>query len=369
MTDDRTTDRYAEWGGHVLFAILLAVGVAKSWVQTPSVPTLVGAAALAAWYVVGAVSSARGHRDRAGWWVVVLLVGWIGLVALSDDFVWLAFVLAILCWRFLPRIPAAACAVVITVVSVVGVWADSGFTVGGVIGPTIGIATAVAVTEAFHRITGMVAERDRLVDELVSTRDELAAQQREAGVLAERDRLGGEIHDGVGQYLTSIIMLLRADQPAAALDAAQAALTESRRFLDGIDAPAPAGGLSQSLAQQTAALTADGLPTVFAEHGDRVDLSAEVQLALWRTAQEALLNVQRHASASSATVTLTRLPGEVHLDVIDDGVGIDAARIGAGFGLRAMRARLHQCRGELVLDSTPGGGTTVHARIPLEDAR
>ncbi|ALG84106.1 sensor histidine kinase [Gordonia phthalatica] len=369
MTHDRATDRNAEWGGHVLFAILLAVGVVKSSTEPHAVVSLIGAALVAGWYLVGAVASARGHRDRAGLWVLVLTAGWAGLVAVSDDYVWLAFVLAILCWRFLRRPPAVVAAVTITVVSVVGVWATEGFTVGGVIGPTIGIATAVAVTEAFERITRTVEERDRLLDELVQTRDELAEREREAGVLAERDRLGGEIHDGVGQYLTSIIMLLRADQPDAALTAAQAALSESRRFLKGIDAPVPADGVSAALARQTVASSAEGLPTAFAEHGARIDLPDDVQLALLRITQEALLNARRHAAASTATVTLTHLPGEVHLDVVDDGIGIPADRAGSGFGLRSMRSRVAQCRGEFTVDATPGGGTTIHARLPVGGRR
>jgi signal transduction histidine kinase len=254
---------------------------------------------------------------------------------------------------------------VIAIVSVAGVWVSQGFTVGGVIGPTIGIATAVAVTEAFTRIAAMVAERDRLVDELVLTRDELGAQRREAGVLAERDRLGGEIHDGVGQYLASIIMLLRADQPDAALDTAQAALVESRRFLSGIDGPAAAGGLPDALARQAASLTDAGVPAVFAEHGTPLDVSDDVERAVLRTVQEAVLNVRRHADATSAAVTLTWLPGEVHVDVVDDGVGIGSRADDSGFGLRAMRSRVARCGGEVSIDAPPGGGTTVHARIPI----
>ena len=369
MTHDRATDRYAEWGGHVLFSVLLAVGVIKSSTEPRATVSLLGAALIAGWYLIGAVASARCHRDLAAPWVAVLTAGWAGLVAVSDDYVWLAFVLAILCSRFLPRLLAVVAAVAITAVSVAGVWVSTGFTAGGVIGPIIGIATAVAVTEAFERITRTVRERDRLLDELVQTRDELAEREREAGVLAERDRLGGEIHDGVGQYLTSIIMLLRADQPDAALTAAQAALAESRRFLEGIDAPAPEGGLSASLARQAAELSADGLPTVFTEHGASVDLPDDVQSALLRTAQEALRNVRRHASASSASVTLTHLPGEVHLDVIDDGVGMSADGTGSGFGMRSMRSRVVQCRGEFVVDAVPGCGTTVHARIPVGGTR
>ncbi|GEE01849.1 two-component sensor histidine kinase [Gordonia spumicola] len=362
MTDDRITDRYAEWGGHVLFATLLTVGVIKSLGDPRPAMTVVAALVFAAWYVVGAVASSRGRRDRASAWVLVLTAGWIGLVGVSEDFVWLAFVLAILCRRFLPRSAAAGAAVVIAIVSVAAVWARQGFTVGGVIGPIIGIATAVAVTEAFERITLTVRERDRLLDELVVTRDELAARQREAGVLAERDRLGGEIHDGVGQYLASIIMLLRADQPDAALETAQAALAESRRFLSGLDGPVRDSDLPGALARQAAELSADGVRAVFADHGDPVDLPDDVHLALLRTAQEALLNVRKHAGASQVTVTLTRLPGEVHLDIVDDGVGLGS---GTGFGLRAMRSRVARCGGEVIVDDTPGGGTTVHARVPV----
>ncbi len=364
MTDDHRTDRYAEWAGHVLFATLLAVGVVKSAAEPRPVAPLVLAGLVAGWYVVGAVASARGRRGRAALWTVLLTAGWIALVFVSDDFVWLAFVLAILCWRFLPRLGAIAAVVVIATVSVAGVWTTQGFTVGGVIGPTIGVATAVVVTEAFTRIAAMVDERDRLVDELVLTRDELAAQQREAGVLAERDRLGGEIHDGVGQYLASVIMLLRAGQADAALETAQAALVESRRFLSGIDGPAPAGGLSQALARHAALLNEEGVSAAFAEHGERVDLPDDVERALLRTVQEATLNVRRHADATSAAVTLTWLPGEVHVDVVDDGIGIPGSG-GSGFGLRAMRSRIARLDGDLTVDDTPGGGTTVHARIPI----
>ncbi|WP_132994006.1 sensor histidine kinase [Gordonia zhaorongruii] len=392
MTDDRSTDRYAEWAGHILFTTLMIVGVASTVADSGThVLTLACAGAVAAWYAVGAVSSARGRHDLVVPWVLILTAGWIGLSVISSDFVWIAFVLAILCWHFLPRGIAAAVAVVIAVTAVTAVRVDTGgFTAGGVIGPLIGIATAVAMTEAFSRIAAMVHERDRLVDELIATREQLAARERDAGVLAERERLGGEIHDGTGQSLASIIMLLRAAtapttsaeqrtaQTATALDTAQTALAESRRFLRGLDGPeSPAEGLSGALGEQVAALSQDGVHAVFAEHGAPAPLSDQVQVALQRTVQEALLNVRRHADARSAAVTLTYLPGEVHLDIVDDGVGMHpdrpspapASAEGSGFGLRAMRARIRTCGGDLTVESAPDDGTTIHVSVPIERQR
>ncbi|MGO3325702.1 sensor histidine kinase [Gordonia sp. (in: high G+C Gram-positive bacteria)] len=392
MTDDRSTDRYAEWAGHILFMTLMIVGVANTVADEGThVVTLVCAGLLTAWYALGAVCSALGKRDLVVPWVLILTAGWIALSAVSADFVWIAFVVAMLCWHFLPRGVAVAVAIVVAATAVAATRASTGgFTVGGVIGPVIGIATAVAVTEAFGRITAMVDERDRLVDELIATRAQLAARERDAGVLAERERLGGEIHDGTGQSLASIIMLLRAaTSPSApleqrtahtetALETAQTALTESRRFLRGLDGPeSHPDGLPHALAEQVAASSQDGVRAVFAEHGSPATLSEHVQVALQRTVQEALLNVRRHADATAVAVTLTYLPDEVHLDIVDDGVGMDPENpvpagddaAGSGFGLRAMRARIRTCGGELTVESVPGDGTTIHVSVPIERPR
>ncbi|MCF8570376.1 histidine kinase [Gordonia sp. HY002] len=392
MTDDRSTDRYAEWAGHILFTTLMIVGVANTVADEGThIGVLVCAGVLAAWYALGAVFSALGRRELVVPWVLVLTAGWIALSVVSADFVWIAFVVAILCWHFLPRGVAAAVVVLVAATAVTATRVSTGgFSVGGVIGPLIGIATAVAVTEAFGRIAAMVDERDRLVDELITTRAQLAARERDAGVLAERERLGGEIHDGTGQSLASIIMLLRAaTSPTAppeqrtahtetALETAQTALAESRRFLRGLDGPeSHPEGLSHALAEQVAAASEDGPRVVFAEHGSPALLSERVQVALQRTVQEALLNVRRHAHADAAAVTLTYLPDEVHVDIVDDGVGIDGVSPpptgddapGSGFGLRAMRARIRTCGGELTVESAPGDGTTIHASVPIERHR
>ncbi|MGB6246742.1 sensor histidine kinase [Gordonia sp. (in: high G+C Gram-positive bacteria)] len=392
MSPARHTDQYAEWGGHILFLALLGVGLGQ--VLSGSAPVafggtalvLGGAAAVAAWYVYGAVTIALDRRDRAPRWVVALTVLWIGLVLLSPAFVWLAFVLAMLCWRFLPLPFAVVAEIVVAGTSISATLMHTPQTgVGGVVGPVIGIATAAAVTEVYGRVSVMVDERDALVADLLATRQRLAQQQRQAGVLAERERLGGEIHDGTGQSLASIILLLRsatspetpADrrevQVATALETAQAALVESRRFLRGLDSPElDSDGLIEALRAEVARSTDAGLPAEFRLDGTPVPLPRDAGTTLLRVAQEALTNAGKHSGADRAVVTLTHLPGEVHLDVADNGAGFDPARptpseaTGAGFGLRAMRRRVSECGGSVSVESQPGDGTIVHARIPIE---
>ncbi|WP_035720142.1 sensor histidine kinase [Gordonia shandongensis] len=389
MTTDHRTDSYAEWGGHILFLALAAIGVRQAVVgQAPiafggTATAVAGALAVVAWYIVGAVAMARRRSVPAGW-VLTLTAGWIALVLLSPGFVWLAFVLAMLCWRFL-RVPASVVAeLVIAAVSVSATLLhtpDVGL--GGVIGPVIGIATAAAITGIYGRVSAMVDERDELIVDLLDTRERLAQQERQAGILAERERLGGEIHDGTGQSLASIVLLLRAAlnhqtaepqrdiQVSTALETAQTALTESRRFLRGLHGPdLEPDGLSDALATAAARATVSGMSTTFSTHGSPIALPSATRHALLRVAQEALANSARHADADRVAITLTHLPGEVHLDVADDGRGFDTAAPavspdGSGMGLHTMRRRVVECGGTVSIESQPGDGTTVHARVPI----
>jgi len=90
----------------------------------------------------------------------------------------------------------------------------------------------------------------------------------------------------------------------------------------------------------------------------------EVEVALLRMAQEALANVAKHASASRVGLTLSYMEDVVTLDVRDDGVGFDLKRPSSGFGLSAMRHRVHRLSGALFVESEPGGGTAISARVP-----
>ena len=98
--------------------------------------------------------------------------------------------------------------------------------------------------------------------------------------------------------------------------------------------------------------------------GDVVALHPEIDVALLRIAQEALANVARHAGASHAWLTLSYMGDVVTLDVRDDGVGLQVTERGSGFGLTGMRQRVARVAGSLAIESEPGGGTAVSARVP-----
>jgi len=109
----------------------------------------------------------------------------------------------------------------------------------------------------------------------------------------------------------------------------------------------------------------------------RLELSAEgerlpqdYELCLFRIAQECLTNIHRHSGSSTAVLRLSRIGGEIKLEVSDEGVGISAetqSKIAggetAGVGLRGMRERVRQLGGRLEISSN-GKGTTVTATVP-----
>jgi len=117
-----------------------------------------------------------------------------------------------------------------------------------------------------------------------------------------------------------------------------------------------------------------GVVAVCRANDDVPPLPDEVQAALLRVAQSALANVAEHAGASQARLTLSWVQDAVLLDVWDDGAGFDPARALAGcpdapedrgFGLTGMRQRLSQLAGCLAIESAPGRGSAISARIPV----
>jgi signal transduction histidine kinase len=247
------------------------------------------------------------------------------------------------------------------------------------------------------------ALRNQLFDELAETNSTLEAtlaentglhrqllsQAREAGVLDERQRMAREIHDTLAQGLTGIITQLQASQhdgqdPAerrrrvdAAVTLARESLTEARRSVDALrPEPLETARLGEALtgvAHRWAERS--GVPVQVAVTGTVRPVSPEAEAALLRTAQEALANVARHAAATRAGLTLSYMDDEVVLDVRDDGRGFDPARAAAtppgragGFGLVAMRQRIESVSGTLDVESEPGLGTAISARVPVTPA-
>jgi two-component system sensor histidine kinase UhpB len=97
-------------------------------------------------------------------------------------------------------------------------------------------------------------------------------------------------------------------------------------------------------------------------------LPPQVELVLYRVVQEALTNVAKHADAREVRVQLRRRPDEVIAAITDDGQGFNVEEMmrsrERGLGLFGMQERLALVGGQLVIDSAPGRGTRVHARVP-----
>jgi two-component system NarL family sensor kinase len=202
----------------------------------------------------------------------------------------------------------------------------------------------------------------------------------------EGRRLAGEIHDGISQRIVSLFFHLSAaadaipDEPdvaaqqvARAQDLAAAALDETRSAIAGLRPPVLDDlGLAASL---------ESLGRSFPQLDVQVEaascrIAEHMETAVYRTAQEALQNVVKHAQARTVRVHLSVQDSRVLLEVCDDGQGLAAAVLGkardsagpTGFGLSGMRERAELLGGKLQLSSSPGRGTTVRLVLPLTAA-
>ncbi|MFD6350800.1 sensor histidine kinase [Nocardia tengchongensis] len=368
-------------GLHVLVVVLTVV-VAVQEVVSGSHQALV--VVLAGVFLGVYFTGGRFRRNLVGArvWLAALTLLWLGLVFVAPLAVYLVFGLFFLYLHLLPRYWGVVAVTAATVVAVVGFAAHRGWTVAGVIGPLLGALVAVAIGLGYGALFREAAERQRLIDELLATRETLAEKERTAGKMAERERLAQEIHDTVAQGLSSIQLLLHAveraapDHPALerirlARETAADSLVETRQLIAELT-PAPLEGqsLAGALNRITERAAAPGLDAQVLVEGDPQALPMPIEAALVRITQGAVSNVVRHAQAHRMRVTLTYADDAVHLDVVDDGVGIDPAVLAespsGSFGLNAMRSRVEQQGGTMDVESEPGH-TAVTVYFPLED--
>ncbi|MFD6389989.1 sensor histidine kinase [Nocardia sp. NPDC060259] len=313
-------------------------------------------------------------------WLAALTVLWLALLGLTPDAVYLAFGLFFVYLHLLPRPWNLVAVVLATAVGVVGFAAHRGWSAGAVVGPVLGALVAIGIGLGYQALYREAVERERLINELIDTRAVLAAQERTAGKLAERERLAKEIHDTVAQGLSSIQLLLHAAEQAApdhpALDRIRLAretaaedLAETRRLIDELSPAALDGqSLAEALERICERAQSPSLSAQLLVEGDPERLPMPVEAALVRIAQSAVANVVQHAEAARMRVTLTYDDTDVHLDIVDDGIGIApdvlrGPRSGA-FGLAAMRSRVEQQGGAMTIESEPGH-TAVTASFPL----
>ncbi len=216
----------------------------------------------------------------------------------------------------------------------------------------------------------LALENQRLSAELRARIEDLRASRArlvEAGD-AERRRLERDLHDGAQSRLVALALKLRlarmkAESPVAELlDEAsaelQASLTELRELARGIH---PAILTDRGLEPALRAL-ADRAPVPVSVDVRDGSFPPPVEIAVYFVVAEALTNVAKYAGATAATVSVSRAGGAAVVEVSDDGVG--GAAVDAGSGLRGLGDRVGALDGALSLESPPGAGTTLRARIP-----
>jgi signal transduction histidine kinase len=217
--------------------------------------------------------------------------------------------------------------------------------------------------------------------ELADSRQRLAelAEHLQASIEQERSDIAREIHDDIGGALTAVKLDLalvgrHAQDPAmkrhvqSAMEMLQHALGASQRIMLNLRPPILDQGLVAAVQWLAASFERrTGIRVVVRRSAEVIEVSRELQLVAYRTAQEALTNVTKHAQASAVTIDLSDREGVLTLEVKDNGRGLDpqALRKEKSFGLLGLRERAAKVDGWLDVSSSPRG-TSVILSVPLQ---
>jgi PAS domain S-box-containing protein len=208
----------------------------------------------------------------------------------------------------------------------------------------------------------------------------LYEQARSLAALEERQKLARELHDSVSQAIYGIALGARTartqlerdpSQAAEPLDyvlsLAEAGLAEMRALIFELRPESlQLEGLVAALTKQAASVRARHHLDVQMQLAEEPELALEAKEALYRIAQEALHNTVKHARARRVDIRLDRTEQAVTLELRDDGVGFEADGSFPGhLGLRSMRERAARLGGKLEVESAPGQGSLIRARIPV----
>jgi two-component system sensor histidine kinase UhpB len=227
---------------------------------------------------------------------------------------------------------------------------------------------------------GETEEVERIELAFIRMMRRLEAERRRSGSSAlraqeeERARVARDLHDEVNQSLTGVLLRLEAARETAPPEL-EAELSETkalanqamRELLSLARQLRPTAlddlGLKAAIAGQVDQVAGGEVQASLSAEGDFSDLPGDVQLVVYRVAQEALSNAVRHSGASRIEVMLRRIGPAVELEVSDDGAGFAFSEAEGGLGIPGMRERALLVGGEVVIESGPGRGTTVRLTI------
>ncbi len=225
------------------------------------------------------------------------------------------------------------------------------------------------LNRAFRRmLERLEAERRR------TSSTALAAQEQ------ERARVARDLHDEVNQSLTALLLRLEAARARAPVEVAHE-LAETKALanrameellmlarqlrptaLDDLGLKAALSGHVRELGRR------GSVRTSFESEGNFSGLPADVQLVVYRVAQEALSNAVQHSGGEHVRVNLVRSGDRVELRVEDDGSGFTFDQAARGLGIAGMRERALLVGGDIHVESRPGAGTRVLLTVPLDEA-
>lgn len=233
------------------------------------------------------------------------------------------------------------------------------------------------------RLAQRSADTERLIAAFNRMLERLEGERRRSGAMAlkaqeeERKRVARDLHDEVNQALTALLLRLEASTQHAPPEL-KAELDETKQLanqammelLDLARQLRPAAlddhGLAVALASQVRDYDRRGPARAnFQLDHELNELPQDVELVIYRVAQEALANAARHSGAKHVDVQLGRVDSRVVLRVVDDGRGFAFADETKGLGLSGMRERAMLVDGRLDVDSRPGRGTIVELAVPL----
>jgi len=222
-----------------------------------------------------------------------------------------------------------------------------------------------------------ITERKKSEEKLAGLRNRLTRAQEE-----ERARIARDLHDDAGQRLA--LLSIDLEQLKQASMKLKSSLTQQLESLvkTASEISSDVHNVSRRLHPSQVELL--GLPTAlsnfckdfalrnsmeieFDDAGLHHKPARDAALCLFRVAQEAVRNVQKHSGCNHAMVQLDETSGSLRLRISDQGEGFDpeSANLSHGLGLLSMQERLHSLGGELFIHSRPGGGTCIEACIPI----
>ena len=233
------------------------------------------------------------------------------------------------------------------------------------------LALALAIERARATASALDVARERERATAEGFRRAIRAQE------AERGRIARELHDEAGQVMMAVALHLRALEKSTAdpqqreeLEELHTIVSEAASGLHEMISDLRPGllrehGLAAAIDQQ-ATRTGESTGIQIGVHLEALpELPGEVEIALYRIAQEALVNVARHSGATAASVTAARSGRGLRLVIEDNGHGFDPGASTRRHGLLGMSERMALLGGQLHIDSSPGGGTAIIAALDL----